>query len=817
MLENRHADTPDGPPGEGVESPGPMTEQPGDVIGRYRLRKKIGEGGCGGVYAADQETPVRRRVALKVIKLGMDTREVVARFEAERQALAMMDHPNIARVLDAGATQTGRPYFVMELVAGVRITEYCDQNNLGLPERLDLFIQVCHAVQHAHQKGVIHRDIKPSNVLVSLRDNGHVPQIIDFGIAKATETPLTDLTVNTGLHQFLGTPAYMSPEQTGIGGLDIDTRADIYSLGVLLYELLTGRPPFEPGELLAAGLAEMRRTISEKEPARPSTRFRELPNAERAVTARHRNTDSPKLCRLLTGDLDWIVMKALEKDRTRRYETANAFAADIKHFLADEPVTATAPSAAYRFHKFARRNKTALGVTLAVGVILVLACVISLSQAVRATRERDAKDKALREAESLSMFLGDVFRSPDPSRDGRTITVAENLDRAAKKLESDPQMPPALRASLQAALGSTYRKLGLYREAIPLQEKALVGLRSSMGPEHPDTLLLMQQLSFSYRDGVRFDEAIATQLLVRDGFSHVLGATHPETIRALMHLANLYKSADRDQESLNMREELLALSRKVNGPRHPLTLSSLYNLIKFCRESGRDAQMLRLLDETEPLLRDLLAAPSVATLPEILNLVSSYSHRNHPEALKMMRAVLALHRKILGPEHPETLYAMRSLGGLCLDGNGGDEGLALLEAAQGLHIKVFGPDHPETLSAMLQLGDYYGRLGRVDQAIAQLENVFRLEQKTRPPGHPETIYGLNLLASAWLKKGRPEEAIRVYEEALKLLRKVHPLAHTDILAALHNLADSCEKAGRTADAATFRHELQILAPNPSQR
>ncbi|MBM3882070.1 MAG: serine/threonine protein kinase [Verrucomicrobia bacterium] len=339
---------------------------------------KIGEGGCGVVYVAEQEEPVRRRVALKVIKLGMDTNSAIARFEAERQALALMEHPNIAQVLDAGATETGRLFFVMELVRGIKITDYCDQNNLSTPQRSDLFIQVCHAIQHAHQKGIIHRDIKPSNILVTLHDGVPVPKVIDFGIAKATtQQRLTDKTLYTAFEQFLGTPAYMSPEQAELSGLDIDTRSDIYALGVLLYELLTGRTPFDAKELLAAGLDQMRRIIREQEPVRPSTRLSTMIQGELTATAKHRHAEGPKLIHLLRGDLDWIVMKALEKDRTRRYETANGLALDIERHLKQEPVDARPPSSAYRLQKFVRRNKLMVTAAAAVAATLVLGVVVS--------------------------------------------------------------------------------------------------------------------------------------------------------------------------------------------------------------------------------------------------------------------------------------------------------------------------------------------------------------------------------------------------------------------------------------------------------
>jgi serine/threonine protein kinase len=344
----------------------PVTEGPGTRIGRYKLLQRIGEGGCGVVYMAEQEEPVRRRVALKIIKLGMDTRTVVARFEAERQALALMDHPNIARVLDGGATEAGRPYFVMELVRGVRITEYCDQNRLDTRQRLDLFIQICRAIQHAHQKGVIHRDIKPSNVLLTLHDGQPVPKVIDFGIAKATEARLTDKTLFTAYEHFIGTPAYMSPEQAEMSGLDVDTRSDIYSLGVLLYELLTGRTPFDGTKLLQSGFDEMRRTLREKEPQRPSTMVTTLLGADLTMTAQRRHAEPPRLISELRGDLDWIVMKALEKDRRRRYETANGLAMDIERYLNFEPVSARPPSRLYRFKKLVRRNQ---GVFTAAGLV----------------------------------------------------------------------------------------------------------------------------------------------------------------------------------------------------------------------------------------------------------------------------------------------------------------------------------------------------------------------------------------------------------------------------------------------------------------
>src|SRR5437870_8425283 len=501
----------------------PSEQGPGTMIGRYKLLEKVGEGGFGTVYVAEQREPVKRRVALKIIKLGMDTKQVIARFEAERQALALMDHPNIAKVLEAAATDTGRPYFVMELVRGIKITDYCDQNNLSTRQRLDLFVSVCQAIQHAHQKGIIHRDIKPSNILVTLHDGVPVPKVIDFGIAKATQGELTDKTVYTQLQEFIGTPAYMSPEQAEMSGLDIDTRADIYSLGVLLYELLTGKTPFDSRELLEAGMEQMRRTLREKEPLRPSTRLTQeltskseirpaAPGAERGENPKSEMDEVSsrqllqirKLIELLRGDLDWIVMKCLQKDRTRRYDTANGVAMDVQRYLNTEPVAARPPSQLYRFQKLVRRNKLAFGAATVVVAALVIGLGLStwLFVKERRTRQRaeiaeleqgrqrqqaEAEGKKARseaaKSQQVARFLQDMLRSVGPSvAQGRdTAMLQEILDKTAERVGNDLTNQPEVEAELMTTIGLVYEELEQFEKAEEPLRKALALRRKLPG------------------------------------------------------------------------------------------------------------------------------------------------------------------------------------------------------------------------------------------------------------------------------------------------------------------------------------------------
>ena len=538
-------------------------EGPGTMIGPYKLVQLIGEGGFGAVYMAEQTRPVRRKVALKIIKLGMDTRQVIGRFEVERQALAMLDHPNIARVLDAGATLTGRPYFVMELVRGVPITEYCDTNNLSTKERLELFTLVCDAVQHAHQKGIIHRDIKPSNVMITLRDGSPVPKVIDFGIAKATNRELTDRTLLTDCGQFVGTPEYMSPEQAEMNGLDVDTRTDIYSLGVLLYELLTGRTPFDLRDFCAAGNCDIQRIIREQQPRRPSNRVSTL-GEHGTVIARHRQADARELNRQLRGDLDWIVMRALEKDRTRRYETANALALDIQRHLDHEPVRASPPSPAYRLEKFVRRNHAAVVAGCVIALALATGFMMATIGFVQASRQRDLLEQEAAKTREVSRFLQEMLDSADAAvAEGHVLNVFAMLHTAGQKLDDGALAgEPEIEVIIRTTIGNTYLGLGLHAAAEPHLYKALEISRRVEGAQHARTLALIGKLAAVYRKEGRQDEARAAMAELIDAKREAVRLAQQDPV-ALNECARLLLTCE--PSDLRDPEAALAMAMRANA------------------------------------------------------------------------------------------------------------------------------------------------------------------------------------------------------------------------------------------------------------
>jgi eukaryotic-like serine/threonine-protein kinase len=659
----------------------PVTERPGARVGPYRLMEQIGEGGFGLVFVAEQTEPVRRKVALKIIKPGMDSSQVVARFEAERQALALMDHPHIARVLDAGATDSGRPYFVMELVRGIPITDYCDQNQLTPRERLELYVTVCHAIQHAHQKGIIHRDIKPSNVLVTSHDGKPAAKVIDFGVAKALHQRLTELTIYTQFAQMIGTPLYMSPEQAEMSGLDIDTGSDIYSLGVLLYELLTGTTPLDKKRLVKAAYDEIRRMIREEEPPKPSTRLSTTESI--ASIAAQRRTEPAKLSKLIRGDLDWITMKALEKDRTRRYETANGLARDIQRYLADEVVEARPPSTAYRLWKFAKKNRAALTTAAAIALLLVAGVVASTWEAVRAMRAEQAAQQSAteavaaqqaeaeqrrlaeaaalaqktaketpetREAETKSVLdfvENTVFAAARPKDQegglGHEVKLADAVKSALPFVEKSFIKQPLIEARLRMTIGRSFWFLGDANTAIEQFQSARTLLSKQLGTDHPDTLMTMNYLADSYFNAGRTQEATKLNEETLQLRKAKLGADHPDTLRTMINLATSYDAAGRTREALKLREETLQLTKAKLGSDHPDTLQSMNNLADMYYALGRYAGALKLREQTLALRKAKLGLDHRDTLQSMNNMAVSYAALGrYADALKLCRQTTVL-------------------------------------------------------------------------------------------------------------------------------------------------------------------------------
>lgn len=561
---------PGGPPQDGH----PPELCPGGRIGHYRLLEKIGEGGWGVVYRAGQEEPVRRIVALKVLKPGMDTRAVIARFEAERQALAMMDHPNIARVFDAGATPTGHPFFVMELVEGVRITDYCDEHHLGTAERLALFSQVCHAVQHAHQKGIIHRDLKPSNILVASVDGAPACKVIDFGIARAAQGRLPNQTAFTAFEKFAGTPAYMSPEQIGLDGAHADTRSDVYSLGVLLYELLTGRPPFDPATLAQAGLHEIHRIICEVEPPRPSTRLGTLSQADRAEIARLRSTAPARLSSLLRGDLEWIALRCLEKSPARRYETADALAKDITRHLAGKPVDARAPSTAYLLGKSILRHRFAYaGATLSTSALIgVLLLVTSMYQRERTARE--AAETAERHNAEVVRFVADVLRDfgsssetgPSANLDNDAARWRAILDMVAAHGLERFASQPELDAEFRSVIGRIQFDLGRYELAESMLRSALARRKAVHGPDHARVAQTLTDLGIAQGLHRRWTDSLESLQAALAMNRRLFGPESPAVAASWEVLALAYANVPDNSASLQARREALAIWNRTVGP-----------------------------------------------------------------------------------------------------------------------------------------------------------------------------------------------------------------------------------------------------------
>ncbi len=750
----------------------PVHETTGSQIDRYRLGERIGEGGFGVVYAAEQQRPVRRTVALKIIKLGMDTRAVVARFEAERQALALMEHPNIARVFDGGATATGRPYFVMELVRGVPITTFCNEQRFRLNERLELFVQVCRAVQHAHQKGIIHRDLKPSNILITREDSRAIAKVIDFGIAKATREPLTPDAQVTQHQVFMGTPAYMSPEQVGLGQGDVDTRSDIYSLGALLYELITDSPALDAPTLLAGGYADVQRAVQQSDPRPPSHRIAALDADEKARVAAHRRAPPGRLHLELRGDLDRIVLKALEKDRSRRYQTTGDLAEDILRHLRHEPVLAQLPTLRYRASKFVRRHRRGV---VAGAVAFSLTTGFALYHTHRLAAERDRAQleahKAVKVSELLTELLvaGDPYRSPSPHG---------VLEASAASVRQEFAQQPEVRAEILNAVGRVYLRRGDYAKAGPVLEEALAAGRA-IG--RPDTRLAQALCNLGVMrkeigDAKGAVPLLAESLVLR---RQLLQNNHNDVAVSLVELGRAQTALERFDLAEPLFREALTMRRRVLGEEHREVAVSLGDLALLLWQTGE-------LTEAEELFRQSLA----------------------------------MHRRTLGPDHPNVAASLVNFAQLRIDQNELADAEALLRAALPSVQRTFGEKHWRVARIMGHLATVWRRQGRLDEAATTLDSALAMAKAALGAERP-LIAALALeRAQVHLDRDEPAAAEPLLREALRVHRLSYGEDGWRVASNKCLLGAALLRLGRPAEAETYlRAATQNLKdlPGPQGR
>lgn len=740
-----------------------------EVVGNYRIIQKLGVGGMGEVYEAEQIKPIRRKVALKLIKWGMDTKQVVARFENERQALALMNHSNIAKVFDAGATEKGRPYFIMECVKGIPITEYCDKMRLDNRKRLELFTQVCDGVQHAHQKGIIHRDIKGSNVLVMIQDEKPVPKIIDFGVAKATAQRLTERTVFTEMGQLIGTPEYMSPEQAEMTGLDIDTRTDVYSLGVLLYELLVGVLPFDAKELRSAGFDEIRRKVREDEPPKPSTRLT-TPEFDTTRATRNRKTDLSTLTKQLKGELDWIAMKAMAKDRTQRYASVSELAADIGRYLRHEPVLAGPPSAVYRLRKYVKRHK----VGVAAAALVILAMIIGITGTsiglVKATKaEKKAREEA-ETAQQVSDFLVELFKVSDPGEArGNSITAREILDKGAGKIDKELDAQPRIQSRLMETMGRVYRNLGLYTQAAPILEKSLSLKRRVYNEEHLEVATSLHTLAVLYDTQGKYQEA---ESLFRQSLAikeKILGQDHLDVAKSFNSIAVVCLNQGKHEEAETYFQRSLAIKEKNLNPDHPNIGITLTNLGIFYHQ-----------------------------------------HNKFGKAEPFLKRALSISEKALGLDHPDVAASLNNLGSLYEDMGKREEAEPLYERSLAIWEKALGPEHSDVGIVLHNLANLYRDQGKYNKAEPYYLRSLAIFQRALGEEHPYVAYSFRECANLYRDQGKHREAEILYQRSLEIFVKSVGENHLNVAETLEQYALLLRKIDRTDDAEKMEDRAEAI-------
>jgi tetratricopeptide (TPR) repeat protein len=734
---------------------------------RFQLVRRLGEGGMGQVWLAEQTHPVRRQVALKLIKPGMFDQAFVERFQSERQSLAMMDHPAIAKVFDSGSTPHGAPYFVMEYVAGAPITTYCDSHKLSIRERLHLFVRVCEGVQHAHQKAIIHRDLKPSNILVTEVDGRPAPKIIDFGVAKALTRKLTGETLFTRAGVIVGTPEYMSPEQASLPGEDIDTRTDVYSLGVILYELLAGVPPLQ---LRQIAFEEFLRRLREDEPAKPSATIRTQPPSTTTELARRRKAEPVIWFKQMRGDLDAIALKALEKDRSRRYGSPSDLAADIERYLRNEAVLAVAPSVVYRAGKFARRFRAALVTTCAFVLVLVLAAGISISQSVRATKQRDRADRETAAAQAVNDFLqNDLLAQasasnqsgriakPDPHLEVRTA-----LDRAAVRIAGRFNRQPDVEAAIRDTIGQAYIDLGLYPEARAQLSRALDLHSRMLGAENPKTLKTLARLGhIAWLQG-KYAEAETLFGRALEIQRRVLGSEDPDTVYSMLNLGIVYYLQGKYPQAEAQDNHVLEIRRRVLGPEHSDTLKAMGNLALAYMAQGK-------------------SAPAEAL----------YSR------------MLEIEPRVLGPEHPDTLKTSSNLATVYIQQGKFAQAETLISQTLERQRRVLGSEHSDTIGSMASLAEAYNQQGKYAQAELLDSQTLAIQRHVLGLEHPNTLVSMDRLAEVYTNMGKYAQGEELYRETLEKLRRVLGPGHPYTLAVANNLANACVMQGKYAQAETL--------------
>jgi serine/threonine protein kinase/tetratricopeptide (TPR) repeat protein len=829
--------------GSFLEAPAPglpdtlalLTESPGTLIGPYKLLEKLSEGGMGTVWIAERDNP-KQRVALKLIKSGMDSKQIIRRFDAERQALALMSHNNIAKMLDAGTTESGRPYFVMELVKGVPITRYCDETHASVQERLNLFIPVCLAVQHAHQKGIIHRDIKPSNVLVCIEDGKPVPKVIDFGVAKALHQPLTEGTLHTAFNQIVGTLEYMSPEQAELNALDIDTRADIYALGVLLFELLTGSTPITRDELKQVAVIGMLRKIKEIEPRKPSTRLSESKETIASLAALRR-TEPTKLMKEVRGDLDWIVLKCLESDRTRRYETANALAREIERHLANESVEARPPTVGYRVSKFIRRNKSPVLAAALVLIALIAGVIGTTWQMLRANELRGIADektqRALDAAESekkakltaearetetkavldfVENYIFAAARPKDVERgQGYDVKLADAIKAALPFVEKGFADQPLIEARLRHTLGTSFQFMGEFKNAIAQDEIARMIYAKQLGASHRLTLQTMRNLALEYAGLGQLNVAQKINLEVLARAKESLGPYDPTTLRSMDQVATTQNHLGQLNDAIKLHEETLGLMKEKLGPDNPDTLGCMVNLAGDYYGSGRIQDALRLQESALAIMRIKIPDHRL-TLFCMNNLAISYSAQSrHDESLKIRKELVEIAKVKYGPEHPQTLTWMLNLASEYHAQGRTKEAIEIQEYTLPLFKEKLGNEHRVTLMNITNLATCYGVVNQFREAAKLNTEAWEIQKKKFGVDHPSTLWTMDNVAQNSFRLGQVKEALDLFEETLRLRKSKLGAEHVETLKSMIHLSIAYESVGRKKDALDLLEEaLPIL-------